>query len=102
MQYLTSQESHPDAWHGRVSSKILADCFDWSSQDEARFLVVGTKPMKKDVYAMLDANGFPAKKHTLLLKQFTSRGGGGSSGKLTHDHSKQAGIRIIHNVRSSL
>lgn len=75
VQYLTSRENHPEAMNGRVSSQVLAECFDWNDElkEDSRFLVVGTKPMKKDVYAMIEANGFPAQKHTLLLKQFRSR-----------------------------
>eukprot|EP00929_Paragymnodinium_shiwhaense_P049693 TRINITY_DN25046_c0_g1_i2.p1 TRINITY_DN25046_c0_g1~~TRINITY_DN25046_c0_g1_i2.p1 ORF type:complete len:294 (-),score=42.12 TRINITY_DN25046_c0_g1_i2:494-1375(-) len=56
---------------GRVCAQVLQDVFgDWLKQgnaDHTRFLVVGTKQMKRDCYAMLQDVGFS---HKLLRRRF--------------------------------
>ena len=61
-----------NAWHGRPSTDTLARCFPWELADGPRFLVVGTKAMKSDVYAMFRGLGFGGGTH-LLKKQMLPR-----------------------------
>eukprot|EP00450_Noctiluca_scintillans_P009091 CAMPEP_0194493520 /NCGR_PEP_ID=MMETSP0253-20130528/11708_1 /TAXON_ID=2966 /ORGANISM="Noctiluca scintillans" /LENGTH=300 /DNA_ID=CAMNT_0039334517 /DNA_START=39 /DNA_END=941 /DNA_ORIENTATION=- len=61
-----------EAWRGRPDMTILARFFPWAKVAGARFLVVGTKPMKKDLYAKINSLGFSDSRQ-LLKKQFLPR-----------------------------
>ncbi len=61
-----------DAISGRVSQEVVQAVFgEWKHDSGAvpRFIVAGTKPMKKDVYAHLASLGWP-KNETMLLHNF--------------------------------
>ena len=65
--------THVDgAHHGRASDALLSTVFgDWQQQREtihARFLVVGTKPMMRDVNAMIERLGWKESETKLLSK----------------------------------
>ena len=53
-----SREQRPGYEHGRVDQDMLARVFDSFSRGTARFLVVGTKQMKRDTSARLAHLGF--------------------------------------------
>lgn len=76
LEDLVSREQHAAARHGRASAEILRAVFDdaWAvDHSTVRFLCVGTKPMKQNVWDMLESNGYSQKVHALLVKQFFPR-----------------------------
>jgi NAD(P)H-flavin reductase len=66
--YLYSREKQEGCLHGRISPALLKEVFKPPHPDQARFLSVGTKPMMKDVDAMLTEIGYPMPEHHLLPK----------------------------------
>eukprot|EP00658_Telonema_sp_P-2_P066162 TRINITY_DN55245_c0_g1_i2.p2 TRINITY_DN55245_c0_g1~~TRINITY_DN55245_c0_g1_i2.p2 ORF type:complete len:130 (-),score=43.86 TRINITY_DN55245_c0_g1_i2:274-663(-) len=77
VQDLVSREEAPaGALQGRVSPELLSGVFEWGNAGndaEVRWLGVGTKAMKKDLAAMIEGMGLPAKQHGLLSKQLLPR-----------------------------
>ena len=66
--HVLSREQREGCEHGRVGASLLKRVFGGFDRTRARFLVVGTKAMKRGTFAHLRALGFRAP--PLLRKRF--------------------------------
>lgn len=68
--HAVSQEAvQGDGWHsGRVDADLVKKCVGGAAVGDVRFLVVGTKGMKREVWGLLKELGFPHASHALLRK----------------------------------
>jgi cytochrome-b5 reductase len=82
LQRIYSGEEHPDSLQGRVDSACISSVFDLpcetedsnaSVRDEKRFLVVGNKPFKGNMWGQLEGLGFSRDTHSLLVKGMKER-----------------------------
>lgn len=68
--------SNKPVLYGRIQKDVINEVFlkdILNDKGQYRFLVVGTKAMKKSIYNLLEEMGFPFRKHALLIKQFLPR-----------------------------
>jgi len=66
LKHILSRQQDEDCLHGRINADILQQVFH--KQDDYRFLVVGTKEMMSNTYALLESIGYPMPQHELLPK----------------------------------
>lgn len=66
---LTTKEVAEGWRSGRVDEACISECIEGCAMEDTRFLVVGTKPMMKDVWRMLNTMQFDRKRHSLARKR---------------------------------
>lgn len=70
LKMVASRESVSGWQHGRVNDQLLNECVAGVSSHDVRFLVVGTKPMIKSLWNVLNALGYNHKENALTRKGF--------------------------------
>jgi len=73
MVYILSRETQTGVLHGRIDPSVLKEVFETRlnkvvelERDDARFLVIGTKPMMRMTESMFLQIGFPWSRHALF------------------------------------